>query len=71
MTAKSAKTSPKQFLPHQTTHPKCAMYQPMGVKVSKGPLLDGVGNSTKDIIQVSKAADADVVKVLKAQAPKS
>ena len=38
---------------------------PTGVKVSKGPLLDGVGNQTKAIIQVSNAADADVVKVLK------
>jgi myo-inositol-1-phosphate synthase len=37
-----------------------------GVKVNKSPLLDGVGESTKALIQVSQAADADVAEVLKA-----
>ncbi len=37
-----------------------------GVKVSKGPLLDGLGKSSKAIVQVSNAADADVAKVLRA-----
>jgi myo-inositol-1-phosphate synthase len=37
----------------------------MGVKVNKGPLLDGVGKSTKAFIQVSSASDANVAKVLK------
>ncbi len=46
--------------------PKVSDVPPMGVKVSKGLLLDGVGNSTKALIQVSKAPDADAVKVLKA-----
>jgi myo-inositol-1-phosphate synthase len=46
--------------------PKVCDVPAAGVKVSKGPLLDGVGNSTKAIIQVSNAPDADVVKVLKA-----
>jgi myo-inositol-1-phosphate synthase len=45
--------------------PKVAEIEKMGVKVSKGPLLDGVGNSVKDIIQVSTATDANVVAVLK------
>lgn len=36
-----------------------------GVKVSKGPLLDGVGDSTKSLIQISKAPDADVAQTLK------
>ena len=45
--------------------PKVAEIKKMDVKVSKGPLLDGVGNSVKDIIQVSTAADANVVAVLK------
>ncbi len=36
----------------------------MGVKVTKGPLLDGVGNSTKALIEVSKAADANVAQIL-------
>jgi myo-inositol-1-phosphate synthase len=46
--------------------PKVCDVPPTGVKVNKGPLLDGVGESTKALIQVSKAADADVAKVLKA-----
>ena len=37
----------------------------MGVKVSKGPLLDGLGKSSEAIVQVSKVADANVAKVLK------
>jgi myo-inositol-1-phosphate synthase len=45
--------------------PKVADVPPSGVKVNKGPLLDGVGESTAAIIQVSKTADADVAKVLK------
>ena len=45
--------------------PKVCDVPAAGVKVSKGALLDGVGNSTKAIIQVSNAPDADVVKVLK------
>ena len=35
------------------------------VKVSKGPLLDGVGESTKAIVQVSSAPDVNAAKVLK------
>ncbi len=46
--------------------PKVSDIHSMGVKVSKGPLLDGVGDRTKVIVQVSKAPDADAVKVLKA-----
>ena len=46
--------------------PKVSDVPVTGVKVSKGPLLDGVGKSTKAIIQVSNAPDADVAKVLKA-----
>jgi myo-inositol-1-phosphate synthase len=44
--------------------PKVSEVAPMGVKVAKGPLLDGVGESTKLLIQVSKAADANVAQVL-------
>lgn len=36
----------------------------LGVKVSKGPLLDGVGESTKALIKVSDAADVNVAQVL-------
>ena len=36
-----------------------------GVKVNKGPLLDGVGQSTKKIVQVSSAPDVNVAKTLK------
>src|SRR5665648_252496 len=46
--------------------PKVCEIAPIGVKVSKGSLLDGVGDQTKKIVQVSKAPDADAVKVLKA-----
>ncbi len=45
--------------------PKICDVPKTGVKVAKGPLLDGVGNSTKSIIQVSTDKDADVAKVLK------
>jgi myo-inositol-1-phosphate synthase len=45
--------------------PKVAEVSAMGVKVNKGPLLDGVGNSTKAIIHVSAQPDADAIKVLK------
>jgi myo-inositol-1-phosphate synthase len=36
-----------------------------GVKVTKGPLLDGLGKSSKAIVQVSSAPDSNVAKVLK------
>ena len=45
--------------------PKVCEVTLSGVKVSKGPLLDGVGESAKVLIEVSKEADADIVKVLK------
>jgi myo-inositol-1-phosphate synthase len=38
-----------------------------GVIVNKGPQLDGVGESTKSVVQVSGKPDADVGKVLKAR----
>jgi len=46
--------------------PKITNVPKTGVTVNKGPLLDGVGESTKSIVQVSGKPDADVVKVLKA-----
>jgi myo-inositol-1-phosphate synthase len=45
--------------------PQISQVPKTGVTVNKGPLLDGVGESTKHIIQVSNKADADVVKILK------
>jgi myo-inositol-1-phosphate synthase len=45
--------------------PKVCDVPATGVKVSKGPLMDGVGESTKSIIQVSEEADANVAKILK------
>ncbi len=44
--------------------PKVCDVAATGVKVVKGPLLDGVGESTKALIQVSKAADVNVAEVL-------
>jgi myo-inositol-1-phosphate synthase len=45
--------------------PKICDIAKLGIKVAKGPLLDGVGNSTKALIEVSKAVDVDVAKTLK------
>ena len=45
--------------------PKVANVPALGVKVSKGPLMDGVGESTAALIEVSKAQDVDVAKVLR------
>ncbi len=45
--------------------PKVCDVPVTGVKVAKGPLLDGVGDSTKVLIQISNAPDANVAKVLK------
>ena len=45
--------------------PKVCDVPELCVKVEKGPLLDGLGDSSKAIVKVSKAPDANVVKVLK------
>ena len=45
--------------------PQVSQVLKTNVTVNKGPLLDGVGESTKHIIQVSNKADADIVKILK------
>ncbi len=45
--------------------PKVADVPATGVKVSKGPLLDGLGKSSEAIVQVSNVPDSNVVKVLK------
>ena len=45
--------------------PKVCDVPVLGVKVSKGPLLDGVGDSTKAIVKISKVSDADTANVLK------
>jgi myo-inositol-1-phosphate synthase len=44
--------------------PKVCDVPKLGVKVSKGPLLDGIGESTKALIEISKSADANVAQVL-------
>ncbi len=45
--------------------PKVTQIPKTGVTVNKGPLLDGVGDSTKAIVQTSSKPDADVAKILK------
>ena len=45
--------------------PKIAPVPSTGVTVHKGPLLDGVGAYTKNMVQVSKEFDADVANVLR------
>ena len=52
------------FAPPNNT-PKVADIPKTGVTVQKGPLLDGVGNATRAVVQISKAADSDVAKLLK------
>jgi len=46
--------------------PKISSAKSTGVKVDKGPLLDGIGESTKNIVHVSRQPDSDVAKILKA-----
>ncbi len=45
--------------------PKVCNVPSTGVKVSKGPLLDGLGESSKVIVEVSTAPDVNVAGVLK------
>jgi myo-inositol-1-phosphate synthase len=45
--------------------PKVTQVPKTGVTVNKGPLLDGVGVSTKNIIHASGKPDVDVAKILK------
>ncbi|MCW3984094.1 MAG: inositol-3-phosphate synthase [Candidatus Bathyarchaeota archaeon] len=44
--------------------PKVCDVPKLGVKVAKGPLLDGVGESTKALIEVSSEADVNVAQIL-------
>ena len=44
---------------------KFAVVQKTGVRVEKGPLLDGVDDILRALVKVAEGADADVVKVLK------
>jgi myo-inositol-1-phosphate synthase len=45
--------------------PKFTNIPKLNVTVNKGPLMDGVGDSTKKLVQVSSKADANVSKILK------
>jgi myo-inositol-1-phosphate synthase len=45
--------------------PRIAAVSLTGIIINKGPLLDGVGESTKNIVQVSRKSDSDVAKILK------
>lgn len=45
--------------------PRMVSVSATGVIVRKGPLLDGVGKSTQDIVEISGIPDSDAVKVLK------
>jgi myo-inositol-1-phosphate synthase len=44
--------------------PKVCEIPTSGVNVSKGPLLDGVGESTKALIQISKAPEAETAETV-------
>jgi myo-inositol-1-phosphate synthase len=52
------------FAPPNNT-PKAAEVPSTGVTVQKGPLLDGVGDSAKTVVELSSAPDCDVASVLK------
>jgi myo-inositol-1-phosphate synthase len=45
--------------------PKVCEVPKTGVNVNKGPLLDGIGDSAKALVLVSKAQDTEVAKLLK------
>lgn len=45
--------------------PKMVDVAPTGLIVHKGPVLDGVGEYTKDVVQVSSLPEADVAQVLR------
>ena len=45
--------------------PKVADIPSTGVDVYKGPLLDGIGKYTKNIVQISNTPDANVAEILK------
>ncbi len=45
--------------------PEIIQVKPTGILVNKGPVLDGVGESTKNIVQISNKSDSDVVNILK------
>jgi len=45
--------------------PKIADISPTGAIVQKSPVLDGVGEYTKNVIQISNKPDANVAKILK------
>jgi myo-inositol-1-phosphate synthase len=45
--------------------PKVADVPSTNIIVNKGPLLDGVGKSTRNVVQISNTPDSDVAKILK------
>jgi myo-inositol-1-phosphate synthase len=45
--------------------PKVTDIPKTGIIVQKGPLLDGLGKSTQNVVQISSQADSDVARVLK------
>jgi myo-inositol-1-phosphate synthase len=46
--------------------PKVTDVAATDITVNKGPALDGIGKSTKNVVQMSNAPDSNVVKILKA-----
>jgi myo-inositol-1-phosphate synthase len=52
------------FQPPNNTE-KIAEVPPMGVKVKKGPVLDGIGRYLKEVVPVSSGPDNDLVSELK------
>ena len=62
---KVGKDLAEAILSEPNNAPRIASVPSTGVTVNKGPLLDGVGESTKNIVQVSREPDSDVAMVLR------
>jgi myo-inositol-1-phosphate synthase len=62
---KVGKDLTEAILAEPNNAPTITAVVPSGLTVNKGPLLDGVGESTKSIVQVSRKPDSEVAKTLK------
>jgi myo-inositol-1-phosphate synthase len=62
---KVGKDLSKAILAPPNTVPKLGDTASSDVVIQKGPVLDGVGESTKDIVQISRQPETNIVKALK------
>ncbi len=52
-------------MPSQTTRQKSPTSPTTNITVHKGPLLDGIGKSTQNVVQISNTTDSNVAQILK------